>query len=74
MLSSKVILVTGVCGLLGMQFGSVDACVNAAYPRTASWGTPFENLEMEDLQENLKLQLGGAIILSQWMMKYFVAQ
>ena len=114
MLSSKVILVTGACGLLGQQivreivgqngcvlatdtdtdkakslfqalpseqiqfvpmditdaesvdqaiargikqFGAVDACVNAAYPRTASWGTPFEELEMEELQENLKLQL-----------------
>jgi NAD(P)-dependent dehydrogenase (short-subunit alcohol dehydrogenase family) len=55
-------------------FGAVDACVNAAYPRTAKWGTTFENLEMEDLQENLKLQLGGAIILSQRMMKHFVAQ
>ena len=131
MLSSKVILVTGACGLLGQQivqeivgqngcvlatdtdtdkaeslfqalpseqiqfvsmditdaesvvraiargikqFGAVDACVNAAYPRTASWGTPFEELEMEELQENLKLQLGGAIILSQRMMKHFVEQ
>ena len=131
MLSSKVILVTGACGLLGQQivreiigqngcvlatdtdtdkakslfqalpseqiqfepmditdaesvvraiersikqFGAVDACVNAAYPRTAKWGTTFENLEMEDLQENLKLQLGGAIILSQQMMKHYVAR
>ncbi len=131
MLSSKVILVTGACGLLGQQivreivgqngcvlatdtdtdkaeslfqalpseqiqfvpmditdaesvvraiersikqFGAVDACVNAAYPHTTKWGTTFENLEMEDLQENLKLQLGGAIILSQRMMKHFVAQ
>jgi NAD(P)-dependent dehydrogenase (short-subunit alcohol dehydrogenase family) len=56
------------------QFGSVDACINAAYPRTVSWGTPFEELEMEELQENLKLQLGGAIILSQRMMKHFVEQ
>jgi len=56
------------------QFGSVNACVNAAYPRTASWGITFEELEMEELQENLKLQLGGAIILSQRMMKHFVAQ
>ena len=56
------------------QFGAVDACVNAAYPHTTKWGTTFENLEMEDLQENLKLQLGGAIILSQRMMKHFVAQ
>ena len=131
MLSSKVILVTGACGLLGQQtvqeiveqngyvlatdtntekatklfhtlpskqvkfspmditeadsidraiavgvkkFGSVDGCVNSAYPRTAAWGTPFEELELEDLQENLKLQLGGAIILSQRMMKHFVEQ
>jgi len=131
MLSSKVILVSGACGLIGQQivreiveqngyvlatdtdtekaadlfqalpseqiqfvpmditdaesvdlaiasaiklFGSVDACVNAAYPRTASWGTPFEELEMAELQENLKLQLGGAIILSQRMMKHYVTQ
>jgi NAD(P)-dependent dehydrogenase (short-subunit alcohol dehydrogenase family) len=131
LLSSKVILVTGACGLLGQQivreivgqngsvvatdidtdkttnlsqalpseqiqfvpmdiidsdsidkaiasgikqFGAVDACVNAAYPRTASWGTTFEELEVAELQENLKLQLGGAIILSQRMMKHFIAQ
>jgi len=131
LLSSKVILVTGACGLLGQQivreivvqngcvlatdtdtdkakslfqalpseqiqfvpmditdaesvvraiargikqFGAVDACVNAAYPHTTKWGTTFENLKMEDLQENLKLQLGGAIILSQRMMKHFVEQ
>jgi len=56
------------------QFGAVNACVNAAYPHTTKWGTTFENLEMEDLQENLKLQLGGVIILSQQMMKHFVAR
>ena len=131
MLSSKVILVTGACGLLGRQivkeiiqqngcvlatdtdtgkatkliqmlpseqvhflpmditdadsidraisngikrFDSVAACVNAAYPRTVNWGTSFEELEMTDLQENLKLQLGGAILLSQRVMKYFITQ
>ena len=52
----------------------MDACVNAAYPRTEAWGTPFEKLKMVDLQENLRLQLGGAIILSQRMMKHFVSQ
>ena len=131
MLSSKVILVTGACGLLGQQivqeivdqngyvlatdtntekatklfhalpskqvkftpmditdadsidraiavgvkqFGSVDACVNSAYPRTTAWGTSFEELKLEDVQENLKLQLGGAILLSQRIMKHFVEQ
>ena len=47
---------------LGLTTGSLDACVNSAYPRTPKWGTPFEDLEMVELQENLKLQLGGAII------------
>jgi NAD(P)-dependent dehydrogenase (short-subunit alcohol dehydrogenase family) len=56
------------------QFNSIEACVNAAYPHTANWGTRFEDLEMEDIQENLKLQLGGAILLSQRMMKFFVSQ
>lgn len=61
--------------VVGMkQFGSVDACVNAAYPHTGAWGAPFEELEMDDLQENLRLQLGGAIILSQRMMKHFISQ
>jgi len=56
------------------KFGSVNACVNAAYPRTESWGAQFEKVKMLDIQENLKLQLGGAILLSQRMMKDFVSQ
>ena len=132
MLSSKVVLVAGACGLLGQQivreiveqngcvlatdidaekskkiyfnlylqnkftlhqwislmlipidkaiaigsdyFGLLDACVNSAYPRSQKWGKPFEELEIEYIQENLKLQLGGAIILSQRLMKQFVLQ
>ena len=131
MLSSKVILVTGACGLLGKQivreiveqngyvlatdtdtekatnlfkappseqvqfvpmditdadsidraiasgikqFGSVNACVNSAYPRSKNWGTVLEYLTMEDIQEHLKLQLGGAILLSQRVMKHFISQ
>ena len=74
MLSSKVILVTGACGLLGKQFGSVHAYVNSAYPRSKNWGTVLENLTMEDIQEHLKLQLGGAILLSQRIMKHFISQ
>jgi len=131
MLSSKVVLVAGACGLLGQQivreiveqngcvlatdidaekaknlfqslpseqvhfapmditdadsidkaiaigsdyFGLLDACVNSAYPRSEKWGKSFEELEIEYIQENLKLQLGGAIILSQRLMKQFVLQ
>jgi len=56
------------------KFGSVDACVNAAYPRTAHWGTPFEDVDFDDLSENLRLQLGGAILLSQRLMRHFTSQ
>ena len=60
---------------VGLQkFGSVDACINSSYPRTATWGAAFEKLEIGDIQENLKLQLGGAIILSQRTMKHFISQ
>jgi NAD(P)-dependent dehydrogenase (short-subunit alcohol dehydrogenase family) len=56
------------------QFGAVDACVNSAYPRSKNWGTVLEYLTMEDIQEHLKLQLGGAILLSQRLMKHFISQ
>ena len=56
------------------QFASLDACVNSAYPRTANWGVQFEDLEIGVVQENLKLQLGGAILLTQKMMKHFDSQ
>ena len=56
------------------KFGSLDACINSSYPRTSAWGTQFEELEMANLQENLKLQLGGAIQLSQRIMKHFITQ
>ncbi|WP_251963758.1 oxidoreductase [Salinibacter ruber] len=56
------------------RHGSVDAVVHAAYPRTSSWGTPFEELEEEDVAENLRLQLGSAIMVSQKAVKHFHEQ
>lgn len=56
------------------EFDSVDACVHAAYPYTSEWGTPFEELDADDLGENLKLQLGSAIMVSQRAVKRFRAQ
>ncbi len=56
------------------QRGSLDAVVHAAYPRTSEWGTPFEDLSEEDVAENLRLQLGGAIMVSQKTVKHFREQ
>lgn len=45
--------------------GGLDAVVHSAYPHTKSWGTPFEELDEDEVAENLRLQLGGAIMVSQ---------
>jgi NAD(P)-dependent dehydrogenase (short-subunit alcohol dehydrogenase family) len=47
------------------QHGGLDAVVHSAYPRTESWGTPFEELDENEVADNLRLQLGSAIMVSQ---------
>lgn len=56
------------------RFGSIDAAVHCAYPRSKQWGTPFENLQPEGLAEDLYNQLGGAILFSQRVIAHFRAQ
>jgi NAD(P)-dependent dehydrogenase (short-subunit alcohol dehydrogenase family) len=55
----------------GRRFGKVDAAVHCAYPVSEQWGTRFEELKSEGLEKDLFLQLGGAILFSQRMVKYF---
>ena len=52
-------------------FGKVDAVVHSAYPRSVQWGVDFEQLESQYLFEDLNKQLGGAILLSQHVIKQF---
>ena len=56
------------------HFGKIDAAVHCAYPHSKQWGTKFEELQMDSLAEDLKLQLGNAIIFSQKILKYFASQ
>jgi NAD(P)-dependent dehydrogenase (short-subunit alcohol dehydrogenase family) len=56
------------------QYGGLDAVAHSAYPQTASWGTPFEELDQGDVAENLRLQLGSAIMVSQKAVKHFRKQ
>ena len=55
-------------------FGKVDAAIHAAYPRSLGWGVNLENLKPEHLFEDLNKQLGGAILLSQQVIKQFKQQ
>jgi len=56
------------------QFGKIDAAVHCAYPRTENSTTPFEDLNIEILTEDLKMQLAASIIFSQKVIKYFKSQ
>lgn len=56
------------------RFGRIDAAVHSAYPRSAGWGTAFEDITPQYLSEDLTNQLGGAILFSQRMLAYFKKQ
>ena len=56
------------------RFGKVDVCIHAAYPKSPEWGKNFEDLSIDHLSKDLTNQLGGAIILSQRFIKFFLYQ
>lgn len=57
------------------RYGKIDALVNSAYPRTASWGKrDFFSMDFDDFCENMKLQLGGYVLTSQQFAIYFKKQ
>jgi NAD(P)-dependent dehydrogenase (short-subunit alcohol dehydrogenase family) len=53
---------------------SIDGAVHCAYPKSKGWGTRFEELKADDLCQDLTMQLGGAILFSQRMVRCFQAQ
>jgi len=55
-------------------FQVIDGAVHSAYPRSESWGSSFESMNYEHLCSDLSMQLGGAIMLSQRLMRCFEAQ
>jgi NAD(P)-dependent dehydrogenase (short-subunit alcohol dehydrogenase family) len=56
------------------KFGNIDAAVHCAYPVSTQWGTRFEDLKSKGLEKDLFNQLGGAILFSQQMIRYFRKQ
>ena len=56
------------------KFGGIDVAIHAAYPKSKGWGTKFENLEEDYLMEDIKNQLGSAIIFSQRIIDCFLNQ
>ena len=56
------------------RFDRVDAAVHSAYPRSDGWGTRFEEIKKEHLDEDLSRHLGGVILFSQRMLEFFKTQ
>jgi NAD(P)-dependent dehydrogenase (short-subunit alcohol dehydrogenase family) len=54
--------------------GRIDGAVHSAYPRSRGWGSRFEDLKAVDLYQDLNMQLGGAILFSQVMLRCFQDQ
>ena len=47
------------------NFGRIDGLVNLAYPRTADWGTKFEDIPYESWAENVDMQLNAVFYICQ---------
>ena len=53
------------------SFGVITCVLHCTYPISAGWGAHFEELEAKYLCQELSMQLGGAILFSQKILKYF---
>ena len=56
------------------KFKNIYAAVHCSYPTSKKWGARLEDLDEIHLKNDLQNQLGGSIIFSQRIMKYFIKQ
>ena len=57
--------VNALIDMLKKRHGGIDALVNNAYPRNASYGRKFEDMTYADFCENVGLYLGGYFLTAQ---------
>ena len=51
------------------KYNLIDGWVNNAYPRTADWGTKFEDIPLTSWQKNVDLQLNSVFICAQEILR-----
>lgn len=56
------------------KYGRIDGLVNNAYPRTADWGTKFEDIPLESWQKNVDTQMNSVFYMCQIVLKQMQAQ
>ena len=54
------------------KFTKIDVAAHCAYPKSKKWGAKLEDISEKSLKEDLTSQLGGTIIFSQCISKYFL--
>lgn len=47
------------------KYGRIDGLVNSAYPRTADWGTKFEDINYQSWQKNVDMQMNSVFYICQ---------
>jgi NAD(P)-dependent dehydrogenase (short-subunit alcohol dehydrogenase family) len=56
--------------LVVSTFGKIDGLVNNAYPRTADWGSKFENIPLDSWRNNVDWQLNSYFYITQQVVSY----
>lgn len=57
-----------------LKFNKIDGLVNNAYPRTADWGTPFEDIKPDSWRKNIDMQMNSYFVTSQIVLKHMKVQ
>jgi NAD(P)-dependent dehydrogenase (short-subunit alcohol dehydrogenase family) len=59
---------SGIDQIIG-KYGRIDGWVNNAYPRTADWGSKFENFNPDSWRLNVNMQLNSYFVCCQKVLK-----
>ena len=54
-----------------IKVDKIDSAIHSAYPKSSGWGAKFEDIIQSNLDKDLSMQLGGAIIFSQIIIEIF---
>ena len=71
---TKQASIGNVIDQLKTKWGKIDAVVNNAYPRNASYGRRLEDVTYEDFCENVSMHLGGYFLVAQQFAEHFSKQ
>lgn len=62
---TKSEVLTGLIKRIIEKYGRIDGLINNAYPRTADWGSKFEDISFESWSRNVEMQLNSCFQICQ---------